>query len=350
MNVCVPLIFTEFLASSPICGLLDYSAIHQLTLQDLLEPFLIPSLITGLGWLANRIWETDTDASELAVLLPTLQALVKPPSISGDAAALHEAVLSIVAENLEKGLTHVQKLHPKRPEINPLLSTLKQRTQRRRGDAASHTELETWCSTSSGGILVAVRHTVRALLQWCNTESSNTAPPNYTHKQILTAHRLLGARAVLESLLDELLRDSNSSEVVLDIVTSLICASNSADFPATDSNNNNTIVYHRQARRQLSLRDALITLNENAFTLSKTDAPRAEMTVRLHRRVEAQLARSSQQGNNLVTDADNAMMLELNDAGNAAMNMGQGADIDHVVAGVMDGIMATGDGSFTMEL
>ena len=307
-------------------------------------------MITGLGWLAKRIWETDTDAPELAVLLPTLQALVKPPSISGDAAALHEAVLSIAAEGLERGLTHVQELHPRRPETNALLATLKQRTQRQRNDAASHTELEAWCSSAGGGILVAVRHTIRTLLQWCNAASSNTAPPNYTHKQILTAHRLLGAKAVLEPLLDELLRDPASSEAVLDIVTSMICASDSADFPATNSDDNTTIVYHRQARRQLSLRDALTILNENAYTLSKTDAPRAEMAVRLHRRVEAQLARSNQQGNNLVTDADNAMMLDLNDAGSAAMNMGQGADIDHVVAGVMDDIMATGDGSFNMEL
>ena len=110
----------------------------------------------------------------------------------------------------------------------------------------------------------------------------------------------------------------------------------------------------------------------NAYELSKTDEVRAGVLVRLHRRVEAQLARSSQPvvGVSIVTEAgeEDQMLLDLNDAVEAAVvghgREGMGGDdggdgermadveLDTVVAGVMDEILAadgSGDRSF-MEM
>ena len=328
------------------------------TPTDLLEPFLLPSLIAGLGWFAKRLWETDKSSQELDILIPALQALVKPASISGDSAALHEAVLSVVGEPLTLSLAHIQNLHPRRTDIEPLVAMLKSHTQPRRNDAASHVDLESWCPTPGGGILTAVRHTLHALTQWCNANSLNAALPNYSHRQLLVAIQILGAKSVLHALVDEILKQmaSGPPDIILDIVTALITVPNAADFPTA-----NSIV---PWKRQLSLRDALGTAFNDAYELSKTDEPRAGVIVRLHRRVEAQLVRSDQQINIVAEVAGDEMLLDLNNAvggdTRARMddghgNVGEGmpdADLDNVVTGVIDEILAaegSGDTSF-MEM
>ena len=274
--------------------------------------------------------------------------MVKPPSISGDSAALHEAVLSVVAEPLTLSLMHVQALHPKRTEIDVILATLKSHTQPRRCNASSSAELEIWCATSGGGILTAVRHTVQSMAQWCNTNSVNAALPSYTHRQILSAIQLLGAKSVVEGLIEEVSKqiNLNSPDITFDVITALITA-------PTDTDSNAGVVY--QGKRQLTLRDALNSLFDDAYQLSKSDAPRAEITVRLHRRVEAQLVRSNQQ-NAIVTEAENAMLLDLeNSAQEPVVRDVEGmpeTEIDKVMAGVMDEILAEGGdgGDSYMEL
>ena len=311
---------------------------------DLLEPFLLPSLITGLGWFAQRLWETEKAGPELDILLPALQALVKPHSISGDSAALHEAVLSVVSEPLINSLVHILNLQPRRVDIEPLITTLKTHTQPRRSDASSHTDLETWSATPGGGILAAIRYTINSLVQWSQTDSLNAALPSYTHRQLVVAVQMLGAKSVLEALVDEIVKSqtAGSPDVLFDIITTLITAPTAADFPPTHS------------KSRLSLRDALSTASDDAYTLSKTNASRAEIIVRLHRRVEAQLVRTGSQ-TTIVTDADaeNAMLLDLGNRTTAAAagetlatdvaGMPQ-EQLDNVVAEVMDDIFAEGGG------
>ena len=160
--------------------------------------------------------------------------------------------------------------------------------------------------------------------------------------------QILGAKSVVEGLVDEIGKQmsSNTPDVILDIVTALVTA-------PTDTDSNGGVVY--QGKRQLTLRDALNGLFDDAYQISKNDAPRAEIIVRLHRRVEAQLARSNQQ-NAIVTEAENAMLLDLQDSGQGTIVRDEGgipeADIDNVVAGVMDEIMAEGGdgGDSFMEL
>ena len=273
---------------------------------------------------------------------------MKPPSISGESAALHEAVLSVVAEPLTLSLSHVQTLHPKRTDIEVIMATLKSHAQPRRCDASSHAELEAWCATPGGGILTAVRHTVQSMVQWCNANSVHAALPSYTHRQILSAIQILGAKSVIEGLIDEVSKQMslNSLEVTFDIVTGLITA-------PTDMDSNAGAVY--QGKRQLTLRDALNGFFDDAYQISKNDASRAEIIVRLNRRVEAQLARSNQQ-NTIVTEAENAMLLDLENSGQEPIvsDIGgiQETEIDNVVAGVMNEIMAEGvdGGDSFMEL
>ena len=123
------------------------------------------------------------------------------------------------------------------------------------------------------------------------------APHTYTHRQILTGIRMLGATRVLSALVDEVKHqtDSGSGHIALDIATTMICAPMPESF-AVDQNN-----YHPDKPVPrcaiLTLRDALALLHENVPKISETDPLRAEVIVRLARRVNVLLAPPSQVSN-----------------------------------------------------
>lgn len=235
---------------------------------DLLEPFLLPSLITGLTWFTHRLLSpTPTNNSTLHSLLSTLATLIHPPSLSTDASALHSAVLTITAPSLSAALSYVQKTHPTLSSIDPLLATLKTRIRPPRSSLASQAEIDAWCS---GSILGTLQNAVASLVSWSTTGALNAAPPNYTHRLFLAAVQLMGSKPVLEALLDTVMNVAvkGPPDVVLDVVTAMVCA------PITGE--------------RFSLRQALHSAYSDAYALSKRSAARAEMVVRLYRRIEAQ--------------------------------------------------------------
>ena len=105
------------------------------------------------------------------------------------------------------------------------------------------------------------------------------SPPRYTHRQLILSVQVLGAKAVLETLLDELMSHvsagADAEPVALEVVAVMVSApqAQSPDLGLP--------------RRQLSLRDALQAEVDDVFEGSKRDAGRAAVVVRLHRRVEA---------------------------------------------------------------
>ncbi|MCJ1283854.1 mediator complex subunit [Xylographa opegraphella] len=298
--------------------------------EYLLEPFLLPSLIAGLSWSTRRLLTPlSTSTTSLSILLPALSLLVHPPSLSSDALSLHEAVLAVTTVPLDRALVALQKLHPKRQDIESLLTTLKSRIRHPRNTATSASELESWCGTPGGSILSSLYNSIMALVNWSTTGVSNAAPPNYTHRLLLTAATMLGAKVVLGSLLDMTLKHAanEAADVVLDIVTALICAPTAND-----------------GRERLSLRHALQSAYNGAFALSKHDAARAEIIVRLHRRVQSQ-GGSSTPGEieadldvNAAMDAavavdGNEMLLDMEN-GTGVTATGQAQMVDAIKAGM----------------
>lgn len=89
---------------------------------------------------------------------------------------------------------------------------------------------------------------------------------------------MLGSKPVLEALLNAVMKHATNGppDVVLDVITAIICA------PVTGE--------------RLSLRQMLHSAYNDAYTLSKRDAARAEVVVRLQRRVEVQGARNGGSG------------------------------------------------------
>jgi len=244
--------------------------------EYLLEPFLLPSLIAGFLWFGHCLWEINDESKNVDTVLPALQALLKPLSMSHDSSTIHSAVLSVIAKPLADSLNHVQKMHASRPDISPLLAVLSPYTQDQRQGAVALNGLASWSTTQNGGLLTALRHTVQSLILWSanSASSADSSPPTYTHHQLLDTTRVLGAHAVLNLLIDEA-NDQTNSDLALDITTILILTSS---LPTLQS---------PSTKRQLSLREALQLQLVDVDDISRTDPARASTIVRLHRRVTA---------------------------------------------------------------
>ena len=255
-------------------------------LEYLLEPFLLPSLVAGLKWFAQKLWGTTDQSPSVDFIMPALTTLLKPRSISTDSSALHAALLSIVAKPLEEVLGHTQRRHPQRVDVKPLIEVLSRHGQKQRRKATAYAEFETWSSSAGGGLQAALRQTLRSLILWDSGASAPTSPPRYTHRQLSLSVQALGAKAILDALLDEVMThititpdgalDAGSA---LEVVAVMILAPQ-AQFPDITSNKT-------ADKGQLSLADALQAELDNVFELSKKDHNRATIIVRLHRRIEA---------------------------------------------------------------
>lgn len=266
-------------------------------LIDLLEPFLLPSLVAGLTWFAHRVWETPDKSDAVETAIPALHTLLKPPSMSSDSSAMHAAVLATVARPLEDSLKYAQKQQPLRTDIIPLLEALKPYTHRQRREATAFSQLENWAITPGGGLLAALRHTMEPLIPWTSAfaNSGDVSPPQYTHRQLIETLKILGAKTVVQFFLDELMGHFENGglsdlEIVFDIVVTMITAPQQ-QFPYPLASMDGHGPYIRSS--QLSLRDALHTEFLGAFRVSKSNLPRATMIVRLYRRVEAYYGRAS---------------------------------------------------------
>ncbi|KAJ6024356.1 hypothetical protein N7540_005153 [Penicillium herquei] len=267
-------------------------------LEYLLEPFLLPSLILALTWLGNHIWESENDPT---IPLKTLLSLVKPSSISGEAQTIHQTVLSITARPLEERLKDVRTRHQSRSDIKPILDALDPYLSFRRVGACHRTELDTWAATAVGGLTGSIRSTFQSLVLWSANSEMNMAPHSYSHRQVLAGIRILGASRILEALLDELKQQSEAGSVdlALDIAATMICAPMPESF-AVDQSTCHPIDPSKESLPRcsiLTLRDALSLQHENVPKISEKDHLRAEIIVRLSRRVRLLSTAPSQVSN-----------------------------------------------------
>lgn len=261
-------------------------------LLDLVDTFLLPSLVVAITYMSNQLW-TESRPDQKSVIT-ILQLILLNKKGSDEAQTMLSAVLNIVAKPLEHSLRSYQRQDPKCQEIEPLLSAIKDNIRlSRRTAGAGHNELEAWAGTASGGLAASVRHTIQSFAQWSLHPGINVMPTSYTHRQILAAHRILGARRVVNIILDEVKQqtDTSSCSIVYDIATALICAPDATNVPPpavmtllVDPSNPPVIPQTR-----MSLREALKSEAEDFKMIQKSDPVLAEHVMRLYRRVEAQL-------------------------------------------------------------
>lgn len=266
---------------------------------DLLEPFLLPSLVVALTWLGNHIWESEMDPT---IPLKTLLSLVKPTSISGEAQAIHKTVLNITARPLEEQLKDVRTRHQSRSDIKPVLDAIDPYLSFRRVGSCHRSELDSWAAQATGGLTGSIRNTLQSLVLWSTNSEINMAPQPYTHRQLLAGIRILGAARVLGALVDEVKQQTEaagSGDLALDIAATMICAPMAESF-AIDQSSCHPIDTTKEALPRctvLTLRDALTLQHDNVPKISETDPVRAEVIVRLWRRVSVLTAPPSQVSN-----------------------------------------------------
>ncbi|KAK2753905.1 mediator complex subunit [Arachnomyces sp. PD_36] len=331
MSSCSPqefylLVATLFSQSFNACetGKLEFDTLKG-GFEYLLEPFLLPSLVMALTWLSNHIWESESD---LSTSLKILSFFVKPSSISREAQAIHSTVLSISARSLEDELKDVARRHPSRTDIKPILDALEPHLSFQQTGSSRRTELDGWTANpGGGGLLSSIRNTYQSLVLWSTNPEISMTPPSYTHRQILAGIHMLGSVRVFRALLDELKLQSEtgSGDLALDILATLVCAPLAESFtmdqaachPSTHLNKD---ILPRSPI--LTLRDALLLQHETVAKTSATDPHRAELIVRLHRRVEALMTPPPMAQDVPTLDVNNMMQdIDLQNVGDAQMGL-----------------------------
>lgn len=265
-----------------------------------MEPFLGPSLVTGIMYLSNCLW-TDR-AEENRATVKILQLIVRPSQkMSPESSDMLNTVKNIVAKPLESGLRTYQRQNPRSQDVEPLLQVLKGNVElSRRTGAAGDKELEQWISSGSGGLTSSIRTTFQNLTMW--SLNPGVMPTAYAHRQILVGLKLMGARRLLQAILEELkqLTETGNGSIAYDVAIALVCA------PDVSSIANDALA-PTPPQRRLSLREALKWEAEEWKKTQKKDPAMAETVVRLYQKVEAQMTPAATMAT-LPHDADAAAM------------------------------------------
>lgn len=290
-----------------------YGYKHADKASDLLETFLITSLIGAITWMADHAWAQTHEDS--AVLLEILFKLIVPTSISGDAQAMHGTILSIVSRRLDKCLRLLQRRNPSRHDIEPFIEVLKPHLTYERTAYSNTNELMTWTSVPSN-VRQSIRTSIQNLVMWSSAATINVtqAPPSYTHRQLFSLLKLFGARKILRAIIDEVKSqtEAGSGALALDVATALICAPSPENSSVAVEWLSSPVPAPTRPSARLNLRAMLKLEHDEATELMKTDVFAAEIVVRLHRRVEAQLALTQTQMpmNDLSATVANMNMLQ----------------------------------------
>ncbi|GLB11571.1 mediator complex subunit [Aspergillus tubingensis] len=364
MSACSPqefymLVTTLFNQSLSACeaGKLDFDTLKG-GFEYLLEPFLLPSLILALNWLGNHIWESESDPS---IPLKALHSLISPSSISGEAKEIHRTVLNITARSLEEQLKSIRARQPD-DTIKPILEALEPHLSFQRSGSTRRSELESWTAHTPGGLLASIRSTFQSLILWSTSPDMSMAPQSYTHRQFIAGIHIQGSMRVLCALIDELklqattspTNTTGSSDLALDIAATMICAP-LADSFAVDQNTysphhhidpTNTTKELPPRNPILTPRGALYQLHDSVPKICEKDPLRAEIIVRLWRRVNAALTPPSQLDmNNIIQNMQlgvgvggpGQMDLDTSGAGGHEEESTINQMLDNAVAAGMDG-------------
>lgn len=248
-------------------------------LELLLEPFLLPSLIMGLRWLAEHSWEDHNDSEVLLQILDKLLNL--PKSSPAETKAMHTAILSIVATPLYYSLQELLRKQPEKKKATELSQILKAYLYQQRILNRQKNELDD-IFQNDGTVQQRIQHSIRDLVTWSSTPSNPpNPPPRYTYKEFALACQLMDGETLRDAMVEELSRSTNMS-AALDLCTSLVCAPTPAPMGAQQQNHPACITSR--------LRNSIALVAADIQSVTEKDLAIAEALVRLCRRVEAQLA------------------------------------------------------------
>lgn len=265
--------------------------------SDLHETFLLPSLVGGLTWMTSHaLTQTHQDHD---VLMQILNKLVRSAPTSGDAQAMHSTIVSIVSARLEGCFRTLKRRYPGySTDLDHLLQTIKPNLHYVRSIQSPISDMEQWTTATNNTLTTSLRHTVQQLSQWATNASIQPNPPSYTHRQVYASIELLGTSKTLGAIIDEVKAqtDAGNGAAALDIGVSLICAPMIKDSVLPVDWVGSPVPVTHSPRSRPNLREILKFEFDNAASIVSSDPLAAETIVRLHRRVEAQLAVIAQAG------------------------------------------------------
>jgi mediator of RNA polymerase II transcription subunit 5 len=230
--------------------------------------------------------------NDLDALIKIFNEVILSVPSAGDARAMHSTILAMLSSRLEKAFRTLQRREPSRTNVEPLLQAIKESSQYERSMYPAIQELEQWTNAPHSTLNTALRHTIQQLSQWASTAAIQPNPPSYTHRQIVTSVKMLGANRVLRAIVDEIKAqtDTGNGAAALDIGVSIICSPTVDDSPIPVDWVGSSIRAPLVQRTRMNLREMLKQEVDSAASLVASDPLTAETIVRLHRRVEAQLA------------------------------------------------------------
>ncbi|KAJ0388195.1 hypothetical protein COL922a_000826 [Colletotrichum nupharicola] len=164
----------------------------------------------------------------------------------------------------------------------------------------------------------------------------HSPPPTYTHRQILVALIILGAKRLLQLIYEDIRQHSEagSGSIVYDVAANLVCAPDANDSPWANALNfmDNSGNMPAPIQKKLTMREVLKSDAENCKRLQKTDMNLAEIVVRLHRKVESQMVVAQAAAIQADTMLQNDLGLGL-DGGTGSLDDAMAAATANVVAG-----------------
>lgn len=228
-------------------------------------------------------------------IIQILNKVIRPASISGDSQAMHSTIISIVGRRLDVCLRTLQRRGNMAQELQPMLERIKPNLNFERTVSSPIAELETWTATPGNTLRLSIRHAVSSLVVWSTAASIHLAPPSYTHRLFYASMKILGATAALSAILDEVKAqtEAGNGSVALDVATAIISAPLIDNSPIHVGWVRSPVPAPQLPRTQANFRDILTVRFNEAADLMSSDPLMAESIVRLHRRVEAQLAVST---------------------------------------------------------
>ncbi|OAL18516.1 hypothetical protein AYO22_10493 [Fonsecaea multimorphosa] len=221
----------------------------QAGLDYLLEPFLLPSLISAMNWVA------EVFQNERMVAGKVLEALIKPPG-SPESRDIHHTIMALCAPKLKM---HLKAVEAQDNNVDSILKTLDQCP-----DFSFFSERER--ETPGPGVLNILQHSLVALItETAALDTGDAAPFGDIFALVSRAVEVRGPPATLRAIVGVLvqLSDNHAFLDALDTLTTTVCMAGNG------------------------LRDALRLQYHNLGSLLKSgETLIAEGVVRLHRQVE----------------------------------------------------------------
>lgn len=261
----------------------------------MLEPFLLPSILSAVSWLARNAWESSKDAQGL---LTIMQELIKPDP---DSASMRNTVLSAASADLLHILNSINDggdIATKSTSLQQILTAL---SNYQRDTLSTQTEQISQMIGAQQPI-GDIKAYINGLCAW--SVGLTNVSPQYNHAYLLNAIRYSGPTRLLQEMVNAIMLQNQTGlgEQTLDLGVAMVCALHYSASPCTKGAKSLGVAIQQALQSELS----------RAPAIALYKPLRVQTLVRLSRRISAELAPAPALDLNLsMTDMGDGLPLDL---------------------------------------